>query len=261
MASDWQGVSLGFAEAPEEFRGPTQRARFVTEAWAASSMFCPSCQSDRLEPFLANRPVADLYCPSCEEQFELKSKKGPFAKKLANGAYRTKIDRLQSDTSPNLILLQYSQPRQAVVSVTAIPKRFFVPSIVEKRKPLAATARRAGWVGSNILLDRIPKAGRVPLIFEGQVRPKALIREDWKRTAFLDEKPLAGRGWLVEVMACVDRIGRESFALEDVYRQEATLQALYPGNNNVRPKIRQQLQVLRDEGYLEFLGDGEYRLL
>ena len=32
-------------------------------------------------------------------------------------------------------------------------------------------------------------------------------------------------------------------------------------NRNIQPKIRQQLQVLRDLGLLEFLGVGEYRLL
>jgi len=31
-------------------------------------------------------------------------------------------------------------------------------------------------------------------------------------------------------------------------------------NHNIRPKIRQQLQILRDLGFLEFLGDGSYRL-
>jgi type II restriction enzyme len=38
------------------------------------------------------------------------------------------------------------------------------------------------------------------------------------------------------------------------------LHRLYPGNRNVRPKIRQQLQVLRDQGYLDFIGPGRYRL-
>ena len=55
---------------------------------------------------------------------------------------------------------------------------------------------------------------------------------------------------------CVEAIGRESFTLADAYAFEARLAALYPGNNNVRPKIRQQLQVLRDRGRLEFLGQG-----
>jgi type II restriction enzyme len=40
----------------------------------------------------------------------------------------------------------------------------------------------------------------------------------------------------------------------------ATLAKLHPANRNIRPKIRQQLQVLRDMGLVEFLGGGEYRL-
>ena len=46
----------------------------------------------------------------------------------------------------------------------------------------------------------------------------------------------------------VEAVGRPEFTLADVYAHEAALAALYPGNNNVRPKIRQQLQVLRDRG-------------
>ncbi len=53
---------------------------------------------------------------------------------------------------------------------------------------------------------------------------------------------------------------RESFELADVYAFEPRLAALYPGNNNVRPKIRQQLQAPRDRGWLEFLGRGRYRV-
>ena len=61
-------------------------------------------------------------------------------------------------------------------------------------------------------------------------------------------------------MRCVDQIGRAGFSLDDVYAYEAHLSALYPGNRNVRPKIRQQLQVLRDQGYIDFVGRGLYRL-
>ncbi len=57
----------------------------------------------------------------------------------------------------------------------------------------------------------------------------------------------------------MEGLGRSAFSLEDVYACEAQLAALYPGNNNVRPKIRQQLQVLRDQGYLAFEGRGRYR--
>jgi type II restriction enzyme len=76
----------------------------------------------------------------------------------------------------------------------------------------------------------------------------------------LKDQGVAARGWLIEVMKCVELIGRGAFTLDDVYAFEGRLARVYPGNNNVRPKIRQQLQVLRDQGYLDFVGRGRYRL-
>lgn len=49
------------------------------------------------------------------------------------------------------------------------------------------------------------------------------------------------------------------FTLADVYRYEDELARLHPRNRHVRDKIRQQLQVLRDLGIVEFLGGGRYR--
>ncbi len=46
-----------------------------------------------------------------------------------------------------------------------------------------------------------------------------------------------------------------------MYGFEARLAALYPGDRNVRPKIRQQLQALRDAGLVVFEGRGRYRLV
>ncbi|TIV75524.1 MAG: restriction endonuclease, partial [Mesorhizobium sp.] len=55
-------------------------------------------------------------------------------------------------------------------------------------------------------------------------------------------------------------IGTVEFDIEQVYSFERRLSALYPHNRNVRPKIRQQLQVLRDSGYLDFVSRGRYRI-
>jgi type II restriction enzyme len=70
-------------------------------------------------------------------------------------------------------------------------------------------------------------------------------------------------GRLLDVMKCVEDIlslsGWPEFTLAEVYAFEARLSAIYPANNNVRPKIRQQLQVLRDMGWLAFSGRGAYR--
>lgn len=70
---------------------------------------------------------------------------------------------------------------------------------------------------------------------------------------------LESRGWLLEVLKCAEAIGRAEFELSDVYAFEPHLKRLFPGNQHVREKIRQQLQVLRDKGFIEFLGRGRYR--
>ncbi|MCI9138110.1 MAG: hypothetical protein HFH48_11245 [Lachnospiraceae bacterium] len=37
------------------------------------------------------------------------------------------------------------------------------------------------------------------------------------------------------------------------------LQEKHKNNHNIEAKIRQQLQILRDKGFIEFLGRGHYR--
>jgi type II restriction enzyme len=64
----------------------------------------------------------------------------------------------------------------------------------------------------------------------------------------------------LEVMKCVESIGKREFQIDDVYAFENRLAQMYPDNQNVRPKIRQQLQFLRDRGYLDFVSRGYYRL-
>jgi hypothetical protein len=61
-------------------------------------------------------------------------------------------------------------------------------------------------------------------------------------------------------MRCVEAIGKREFHIDDIYAYEDRLSRLYPGNQNVRPKIRQQLQFLRDRKYLDFVSRGYYRL-
>jgi type II restriction enzyme len=253
-------MKLGFSEPQRNYDSGSQSARHLTEAWVADQMYCPNCGNIRLNQFPANLPVADFYCANCNDQYELKSQRKNFGTKLANGAYATKLQRLSSNTSPNLILMSYDNAAASVTSIVLIPKRFFVPSIVEKRRPLAVTARRAGWVGSNILIGLVPASGRIHVVQDGVTRSKDAILAQWQKTAFLDEQTQATKGWLVDVMSCVDRLPASGFSLDDVYQFEAHLSRLHPDNNNVRPKIRQQLQVLRDNGYLEFLGNGHYRL-
>ena len=62
-------------------------------------------------------------------------------------------------------------------------------------------------------------------------------------------------------MNCLDRIPTVTFQLQDVYTFEEELKVKYPDNNFIKDKIRQQLQVLRDKGLLEFKQRGVYKKL
>lgn len=69
------------------------------------------------------------------------------------------------------------------------------------------------------------------------------------------------RDWKTEVRRCVDDLGAREFSLSDMSRYVPELQRLFPENNHVEEKIRQTLQYLRDDGYLEFVDyQGNYRL-
>jgi len=62
-------------------------------------------------------------------------------------------------------------------------------------------------------------------------------------------------------MNIIDSFESKEFSLSDMYAFENDLKLLHPENNNIKPKIRQQLQFLRDKGYLEFLEKGRYRVI
>ena len=63
----------------------------------------------------------------------------------------------------------------------------------------------------------------------------------------------------MDVLNCVNKITSQLFTLEEMYRFENVLHIKHPQNNNIKPKIRQQLQFLRDKGFIEFLGNGRYK--
>ena len=64
----------------------------------------------------------------------------------------------------------------------------------------------------------------------------------------------------MDVLQCVDKLG-EYFSLDEMYNFIPLLQTKHPNNHFVDAKIRQQLQMLRDKGFLEFTHGGHYRKL
>lgn len=243
----------------QSYHSNAQIARILTENWVSENMYCPRCGNISIKHFENNRPVADFYCPHCRNEYELKSKNGPLGNKVNDGAYDTMIRRITSNENPDFFFMNYSKEELRVKDLILIPKHFFVPDIIEKRKPLQATARRAGWVGCNILIDRVPDQGRILIISNGNVSHIDSVVAKVNKSTRLEAKNLNNRGWIMDILNCVNKIESEIFVLDEIYKFENGLKSKHPLNNNIRPKIRQQLQFLRDKGFLEFLGNGRYR--
>lgn len=93
------------------------------------------------------------------------------------------------------------------------------------------------------------------------MEPKEKVTTTWKNTLFLREKKSEEtKGWLLDVMKCVEKLKLPAFTLDDIYKLEGELSVKHPNNKHVRDKIRQQLQTLRDVGYLAFIGRGRYQI-
>ena len=181
-----------------------QKIRVLTEDWVNRQVYCPNCGHLDIDKYGNNMPVADFFCSNCKEDYELKSKKDAVGTKIVDGAYRTMIDRLQSTNNPNFFLLNYDLINFSILNFFVIPKHFFVPEIIEERKPLAVTARRAGW----------------------------------KRTLFLrEEKEIGAKGWLLDIMNCIEKLASNNFILDDVYAFKNVLSRKHPRNKHIKDKI------------------------
>ena len=247
------------------YKSASQVARVVTERWASANLYCLACASNRLDPLRPNARVTDYRCLGCSARYQLKSQQGAFGRTVQNSAYEPKMQAIEQGLAPHYAFLRYSREVWRVTDLFVVPGHFFTPAVIEKRPPLPETARRAGWVVSNIVLGSLTPEARVALVSDGQVRPPAEARDAWRRFAFLGADRRARGGWGADVLTCVrtllSELGEAEFTLQQFYgRFEAELQTRHPDNQNVQAKIRQQLQVLRDGGVLDFGGGGRYRI-
>lgn len=254
-------MNLHFDEAlGERYKNKSQKIRTMSENWVVRNMFCPCCGNPHISGLKNNKPVADMACNNCGAIFELKSKEGKLGKKINDGAYSTMIERITSITNPELFVLQYSSD-YVVTDLTLIPKFFFVPQIIERRKSLSSTARRSGWTGCNILYSEIPQQGKICIIENGMIKSIAEVVENYSLAKRVETHNINSRSWLFDVLNCVNNIKSDKFCLQDVYNYVDLLQKRHQNNHNIEAKIRQQLQLLRNKGIIDFLGKGYYKKL
>jgi type II restriction enzyme len=238
------------------YKSASQLARVSTERWTQNNLYCASCGSALL-PFPASTPLYDFHSPECKETFQLKASRMPFGNSVLDSEYHTALQGVMKDAYPSLILLRYDPIRWTVADIELVHRACITTSCLIPRKPLGPTAKRAGWQGCLISLRNVPELGRITVVRNGMVKSKTTVLEQWRESNKLLETEPTSRGWLVDVLRCVERL-YSTFTLENVYSFEGELAAKHPKNHYVRPKIRQQLQVLRDLGLIDFISPGVY---
>jgi len=269
------------------YKSGSQKAGNVTEAWGADNFYCPNCSSPKLDWLKPNTKANDYRCPNCGFWYQLKSQKTRIGSSITDGAYSAMMEAIKNDQTPNFYFLHYDLATWSVRNLLLVPHFAFPPSAIIKRKPLSPMARRAGWIGCNFALNRIPIDARIAVVTESRVTPVKEVREKFRRVKPLGEIQAKERGWTLDVLNIVRQLvesrrrGDESlnkkspsqpenlrlltssptteFTNEDVYAFTHELEKLHPDNRHVKDKIRQQLQVLRDTGLLLHISSGVWR--
>jgi type II restriction enzyme len=253
-------LSMHKKDVFNNYNSNSQIARVLTEGWVLSEMYCPCCLNVNLDDYPNNKKASDFFCNKCSNDFQLKSSKNKFGRKVVDGEYNTMMSAISKGDTPNFFILNYSDSDWVVKDLRLIPKFFVSSSMIEKRKPLSETARRAGWTGCNFLLDRLPNEGKVSIVKNEKVIDKNEVNKVWKKMFFLANKKPEFRGWTSDVLKIVQEQDKE-FSLKDIYEYEDYFKELHPENNNIQAKLRQQLQILRDNNILRFKERGFYEVV
>lgn len=244
----------------ENYHSNSQKSRVLTEDWVERNLYCPICGKPYIKRYENNHPTGDFYCEYCSADFELKSKESnseKLSKTIADGEYSTMISRITSLRNPNFFFMTYKNYK--VNNFVLIPNHFFTPQIIIKRNPLGPHARRAGWTGCNIDISSIPDSGKIFIVKNQLEIDHNLVISNYAKTKSLQTRNLDSRGWLLDTLSCIERIKEKDFTLNQVYIFEDELKQKHHENNFVKDKIRQQLQYLRDKGFIEFISPGHYR--
>jgi type II restriction enzyme len=107
------------------------------------------------------------------------------------------------------------------------------------------------------LLSNIPSTGKIGIVAGGIIAERSEVRNKYVKIKAFSSLKTSVRGWTLDVYRIVEMLPTK-FALREVYAHEQRLTEAHPGNRNIRAKIRQQLQILRDMGIITFLGGGDY---
>jgi phosphatidylserine/phosphatidylglycerophosphate/cardiolipin synthase-like enzyme len=134
----------------------------------------------------------------------------------------------------------FNNPDYPEITYDVIEKAEAILNSVPKEK------RKAIKISESTLFDDIINDENIEERFDGGTESIIANLSPWKKDLF----------------ECLLKIKNDVFTLNEVYSFEKYLSNIHPNNRNVKAKIRQQLQYLRDIGLLEFSSTpGRYKKL
>lgn len=235
------------------YSGPKQAralAGAITEDWVKRNMYCPNCLEPKVKPEKTGNVLVDFRCSNgaCEQTYQLKAQKQGFGALVRDAAYRPWIDSIDKGTTPNLLLMKYDLNHFKVDHLEVIPS-FFIRGSCLKSWLLST---RPHYEMCSIHIAMVGPDARIKIVERGEAKHPGEVQERYRSFAWMKHVDRRTRGWTADVLRCIRHLKKADFTLQEVYSYETELGKLHPENRFVRPKIRQQLQILRDQGFLHF---------
>lgn len=136
------------------------------EQLVAKRCSCPKCkQSATLKRLPTNFKCADLICDFCGFLAQVKTMSAhaltPLPKQVLGAAWGPQKNRMDSAIYFPLYLVLRAPTAQAIFY---LPTDFQSPKLFVPRKPLSASAKRAGWQGFMYDLTAIPNGALIQLL-------------------------------------------------------------------------------------------------
>ena len=108
---------------------------------------------------------------------------------------------------------------------------------------------------AKALRQSLPAITRLPVLEHAEAFGEEAVKLA-DANSFLDRFD----GWTRLTLEAVLHMSKDTFVLAEMYEECAPAAAKqFPNNNTVQDQIRKQLQQLRDQGLVEFMGSGRYR--
>ena len=91
-------------------------------------------------------------------------------------------------------------------------------------------------MGSVIMYSDMPERRKIPVIESHAEINKGIVMRNYAHSVRLKVDNMNLRGWIKDILKCIDRFAGDIFSLGDIYIFAEELSAKHTDNHNVRAK-------------------------